>query len=412
MPRAPSPWIDSPAWDVVFIFSGLWAPLLLMLGYTAVHGASHRLSPDTPSVHDAPQLFWLFSALSVLHRLSSIYTVVVSPVFKSELSSNPRRYVYVPLAILVGCIVLSFAFVFHPLFAFTSTLRGQLWAFFVLASVMILWERWHFCAQEFGVLSIYRARTQQFAPADRRFDRWYVVALMLGVNMVMYVCLGFRDEREVLFYGTALAHVTGPILDSIAAVACALAMALMTWAVARELRHQQRSLPKLAFYVLVGSHSLVLYLYPRALGLFFMCYVFHHWMVAIGLFNRITLNSYTDARGFRRLGRYVTRVGPFLVFALLCELFFAPLNVSANLTPLPSVTSFEGASIAARVSAALVIGALFAFNFLHYYYDRCMYSFSMPGVRKAVVPLLFGMPASEPQNDARPVANDRQLGAA
>ena len=29
-----------------------------------------------------------------------------------------------------------------------------------------------------------------------------------------------------------------------------------------------------------------------ARGLFFLANVFHHWMVAVGLFNRITINSY------------------------------------------------------------------------------------------------------------------------
>ena len=51
---------------------------------------------------------------------------------------------------------------------------------------------------------------------------------------------------------------------------------------------------------------------------------------------------------------------------------------------------FAGASPAARFLAGLAIGFFFSFSFLHYYYDRCLYSFSVPGVRRAVGPLLLG----------------------
>jgi hypothetical protein len=79
-----------------------------------------------------------------------------------------------------------------------------------------------------------------------------------------------------------------------------------------------------------------------------------------------------------------------LLVALFAQGFFAQLDFASKLTPLPPERIFEGASAAARLSAGVIVGFFFAFNYLHYYYDRCLYSFGVPGVRKAVMPLLFG----------------------
>jgi hypothetical protein len=41
-------------------------------------------------------------------------------------------------------------------------------------------------------------------------------------------------------------------------------------------------------------------------------------------------------------------------------------------------------------AAALAISAFFVLNFLHIYYDRCLYLFRGPSVREKISPLLFG----------------------
>jgi len=269
---------------------------------------------------------------------------------------------------------------------------------------MILWERWHFCAQEFGVLSIYRVRAGQSAREDKRFDRMYTVVLMLGVNMVLYACLGFSDMREVLLYGTPLSTYRGALLGQVAVGAFAIGMAVTATALVREWRHPQRSIPKLLFYALIGAHTLLLYLFPKALGLFFLSYAFHHWMVAVGLFGRVTLNSYQEPTALQRAGKLVLRVGPALALAWMWYLFFAPLYKAGNLAPIPDTHWFEGAAVSAKVIAGLVIGVFFSLEFLHYYYDRCFYSFSSAAIRKRVGPLLFGVGAA-PARSAAPAQN-------
>jgi hypothetical protein len=383
---ASSHWIRSPWWDGLWMFSGIWAPLLVALGYFIVGSFSSDVRANVP-FHQLPQFALAYTALGVLHRLSSTYSVLFTPILRDEIKSNPRRYLYVPLAILLGCIALGQAFTFHAVFSFTHSPHAQLWAFFALAYGMLLWERWHFCAQEFGVLSIYRIRARQNAAEDKRFDRAYSVLLMLLVNMTLFVCLGFQDERDVLFHGAHLEQLR-PVLSLTAHIAFGIGMLAMFVALLREWRHPQRSLPKLGFYFLIGTHTLVLYLFPNAMGLFFFTYVFHHWMVAVGLFNRVTLRAYHGS-GSSAAVRYAVRVLPALALCVLWYMFFGALDKAGNLAPVPDVRMFEGASAGAKVFLGTVIGIFFAFNYLHYYYDRCFYSFANAGVRKHVAPLLF-----------------------
>jgi hypothetical protein len=364
----------------------LWAPLLVLGVYAALFG-----SPTQAPAFHTQHFVLLFTSLGVLHRLSSIHAVLLSPILAQERRDNPRRYVWVPLAIVVLTLLAAEAFAFHPAFAF---LRGaQLWGFFTLAIAVITWDRWHFCMQEFGVLSIYRSRAKQSAPHDRRFDRVYVVTLMLVLNTILYVRAGFSDDLEVLWRGTGIEKLYGqPLIETLARFACAAAALLISFAVLRELRHERRSWPKLLYYVLIGSHSLVLYALPNTLSLFFLSYVFHHWMVAVGLFNRISLNAMHNAGASTRLARalrYGAKIGPWFLLCIGATLFLAPLDLTGKLTPLPTLGMFEGASDAARFAAGLVIGFFFSFSFLHYYYDRCLYSFSVDGVRRAVGPLIF-----------------------
>jgi hypothetical protein len=357
------------------MFSGLWAPALVVSVYAVLYG----VPTQAPAFH-TQHFVLFFTALSVLHRLSSIHAVMLSPILREEVRAHPRRYVIVPLAITLATVLLSEVLVF----------RLALWALPVLAIVLVSWDRWHFCMQEFGVLSIYRARAQQSSRHDRRFDRLYVVVLMLVFNSVLYVRAGFSDDLHVLWRGTGIERLYGqPWIESLAGVVCIAAGLFMSVALLRELRHARRSWPKLLYYVLIGSHSLLLYALPQALSLFFLSYVFHHWMVAVGLFNRVTLNALTGRTRLQRASRYVAMVGPWLLLMTFVSLFLEPLDLTGNLTPPQAADLFAGASHAARFGAGLAIGFFFSFSFLHYYYDRCLYSFSVPGVRRAVGPLLL-----------------------
>ena len=371
------------------MFFGLWGPALILIAYFA----SGLVWNDRQTlVHllriEGPLLFW-YVALGAVHRLTTTYAVLSMPVLKDEIRNHPQKYLVTPFVIVVGCVLLAQAFVFHSYFSFMQSTHGQLWAFFLLAYIMILWERWHFCAQEFGVLSIYRIRANQFAAGDRKFDRFYTIVLMLIVNMILFVYAGFQNEK-ILFYGTALLDHRGELIDRIALATFIFGMILMAIAIFREYFHKERSLPKVLFYFLIGSHTMLIYLCPEAFLLFFFSYIIHHWMVAIGLFNRITMNSFATVSLKDRIWKYFIRVVPLFALFVICYYVFGYLDLAGNLPqPDKALSLFTGTSPITKIFLGVIIGLFFAFNFLHYYFDRCFYSFRNPAIREHVSPLLF-----------------------
>jgi hypothetical protein len=404
-----SPWIQSPLWDGFWMFSGVWAPALSILIYVALRLAAGDHTAGEAPAYDLSQIAVLYIPLSIMHRIATTYSVLGTPLLREDIRARKGHYIYLPMAITAGCVALGLCFSFHSLFAFMPSAHAQLWGFFALAYVMIVWERWHFCAQEFGVLSIYRIRARQAAPADKAFDRLYTVVLMLGVTMTLFLCLGFESTR-VLLHGTPLIDYQGPLLRVIALIAFSLGMGMFGYGLLREWRHPQRSIPKLLFYGLIGVHTLLLYVYPKAGGLFFLTYTLHHWMVAVGLFGRVSLNSYPGASRLGAFAKLARGFGPVLVLCVLWYLFFGVLDTAGNLTPVPTPQAFEGASVAAKLLAGVIIGLFFALNYLHYYYDRCFYAFSNPVIRKTVGPLLLGRSpadAPSPRPQANPIVSDR-----
>src|SRR5687767_461018 len=165
----PMRWIKSPAWDLVWILNALWlAPLVFLLawGYDDV-----RTSP----------VDGLFFALTVTlwfgHRVSSAWLAYATPAYRPLLSKQRLRFVVAPLAIVVAC----FAVLLTPETVLPVPLVERvLW----LAVLDYLLVSYHFAAQHFGVLSLYRARAGRTSErSTRRLDRWF--ALIVGGGFVV-----------------------------------------------------------------------------------------------------------------------------------------------------------------------------------------------------------------------------------
>ena len=76
---------------------------------------------------------------------------------------------------------------------------------------------------------------------------------------------------------------------------------------------------------------------------------------------------------------------------MLFYAYFAVLDMPSHLQQPPlDVRSFVGMPSIIKVTAGFWIGLFFAFNYLHYWYDRQVYSFSNPRIRESIGPLLFG----------------------
>ena len=368
-------WVASPAWDLSFMFSAVWgSALCLLLGYQVGPG---------PAVATLFAWNWL---IAILHSFSTTYMVVASPLMRGARQRNRLKFTWAPLAIAAGCVALGWSIGVSGGFPESFPLGpGQaLWIFYL--ALFWVGHFWHFGNQDFGVLSIYRGKSGQSSPLERRADKAYAVAMMFAIQPIVYLSVITRSPWSEAV--RSVVPLSEPMIAGAANVAVAAAGILTLAIVAFELRKPASSLPKLLYYGVMFSHPLVLYLIDWQLAAFYtIAYFWSHWFIAIGLVGRINTNYYRG-RGSslpRALFFHLATFGWFALAGALFHLFFGNYSVFSgrNYKELLSAVGPEWQGI-----IGLLLGVFLAEQLVHYYCDRCLFRFRDPDVRRAVAPLI------------------------
>src|SRR5262249_12450875 len=113
-------------------------------------------------------LFWIG------HRLCSTWLAYGTEAYRPLRRAEPTRFVVLPLLVTAACFA-----IFLPADAALPWTREQ--RLVGLAIVDYAWVTYHFAAQHFGVLSLYRARNGREGIRMRRLDRLFA----LGVGGVL-----------------------------------------------------------------------------------------------------------------------------------------------------------------------------------------------------------------------------------
>ena len=372
-------WIKGPTWDLVWILNPLWlAPLILVLarGFDDV-----RASP----------VDGLFFALAVPlwfgHRVSSAWLVYATPGYRPLLSTQRLRFVVAPLAIAVAC----FALLLVPESVLPMPLIERVvW----LAVLDYLLVSYHFAAQHFGLLSLYRARAGRASEAGtRRLDRCF--SLVVGGG---FVILGEALAGSIAFQERWIDPLLGASGSDLLARALrdggiVFVVILTAWMLRVELRSQRPSLPRVAY--VLGVTAMVLFAFlARDPFLFIVVWSVQHWSAAMGL-TSLTASGAPQPRGThwqRRLAPINGRSwAVLLVLAVISTLLFPVLEVQAVSDDYAYADRIFGdAALWLRsspfVPALLALG--FASGFIHYLLDRAAFRFSSPDVRQAARGLL------------------------
>ncbi len=372
-------WIKSPAWDLVWILNALWlAPLVLLLarGHDDV-----RASP----------VDGLFFALTVPlwfgHRVSSAWLAYATPAYRPLLAKQRLRFVVAPLAIAVAC----FAVLLAPESVLPMPLTERVvW----LAVLDYLLVSYHFAAQHFGLLSLYRARAGRASEATtRRLDRWY--ALVVGGGFVVLAealagSISFQDRWIDPLLGAVGADLFARTLRDGGIVLVVILTALMLRV---EVRSQRPSLPRVAY--VLGISAMVLFAFlARDPFLFVVLWSVQHWTAAMGLTSLAASGGTQEpATHWQRLLAPINRRGwaVLLVLAVVSTLLLPLLEVEAVADEnVYADRVFGDAAWWLRsspfVPALLALG--FASAFIHYLLDRAAFRFSSPDVRQAARGLL------------------------
>jgi len=382
-PLADARWIRGPAWDLVWVLNALWlAPLLLLL---ARGHDDLRTSP-------VDGLFFLLAVpLWFGHRVSSAWLAYATPAYHPLLATQRLRFVVAPIAIAVAC----FAVLLAPERLLPMPLLERVVWLTVLDYLLV---SYHFAAQHFGLLSLYRARAGRAADADtRKLDRWF--ALVVGGGFVV-VAEGLTgsiavQERwiEPLLGSLGSDQLARALHDGGIAIVVVLT-ALMLRA---ELRAQRPSLPRVAYILSVSTMVLFAYL-ARDPFLFIVLWSVQHWSAAMGLTSLAASGGQQEpGTRWQRLLAPINRRGwaVLLVLAVVSVLLLPVLEVEAVTDEYVYADRIFG-DVAWWLRSSPLVPVLlalgFATGFIHYQLDRAAFRFSSPEVRQAGRGLLQARP--------------------
>jgi hypothetical protein len=368
-----SPWVLSLWWDGFWMFSAYWATGLLLIGSLFV-----------PLAAMAATLFAVNRFIALTHSWSTTYMVLLSPLFAETRRKNWVRYRALP----AGIVVLSLALGVSIARTMSQTQplgTPQFPAWLLYLGLFWVGHFWHFGNQDFGVLSIYRHRANQQAPWDRRVDRVATIVLMYIVHPIAYLSVFTTSPLTESFVAAwpgvrTWVHTATPI-------ALCLVVPLAIVLIGQELRKSTCSVPKLAYYVVILSHPLlVIYAFPAGLGAVYVtAYLWSHWLIATGLVAKVNSTHYAQEKLRYPWTRHITVLGLMAVGIWMLTENSAHLNIFSAVDYKQVLRNIGPAG---QTAGGLFLGFFLAEQLLHYHCDRCLFRFRDPDVRGTVAPLL------------------------
>ena len=375
-PQRSSVWVRGPVWDCAWVLNALW---LLPIALWLSHGYSDPRSSPLDSFYFAlTALFWIG------HRLSSTWLAYCTEAYRPLLRNDPVRFVVLPLLITFACFA-----VFLPAdAALPWTREERLVAVAVLDYALVTY---HFAAQHFGALSLYRMRAERAgSKRARHFDRLFALGAGGALAFLADILAG-----SVAYQNLWIGHTDVPIwlTANQAAVRAAGLSALFiatTIMLIAEARALHPSLPRV-LYILGLAAMLAVALRPRSFSLYLVIWTSQHWVLATGLASQTMTGEPAPARGAVRRALHALNARPWailLLFAAASVLLLPFLEVEANLDndgPYYADRIFGAFAGALRTSdwvpALVALG--FSTGFVHYLLDRSVYRMSDPRIRSA-----------------------------
>src|SRR5215469_13899347 len=390
-----SEWVRGPLWDGFWMLSALWlAPIVLLL----VHGYSNpESSPLDLLYFGLTALFWIG------HRLSSTYLAYCTEAYRPLLREQPVRFIALPLLITAGC----FALFLPPDSALPWTREERLIG---LAIIDYACVTYHFAAQHFGALSLYRSRADRGSCLQtRHWDRFFALTaggVLVFVADILAGAVAYQDQWVDRWFPAWIVSAENGIRGG-ATLALFAITAMMLVA---ELRTPQWSLPRVLY--IIGLAVMVgLALRPRSLFLFLVIWTSQHWILATGLASQTPSGESAPTAGVVRRYLHSLNVRPWAVvlFLMLLSLVLLPIfEVEANRETGTYYGDRIFGAFATQLRTSTWLPALlalgFATGFIHYLLDRSVYRMSDPQVRAAASGLIGNIDRRSRRKNISPCA--------
>src|SRR6478752_8536405 len=373
------PWVRGALWDGFWMLSALWlAPIVLLLA----HGYSNpESSPLDLLYFGLTALFWIG------HRLSSTYLAYCTEAYRPLLRAQPIRFVAMPIVITAACFAL-----FLPADSALPWTREE--RLIGLAIIDYACVTYHFAAQHFGALSLYRSRADRGSCIQtRRLDRFFALTaggVLVFVADILAGTVAYQDQWVDRWFPAWIVSAESGIRGG-AMLALLAVTAVMLFV---ELRTPRWSLPRILY--IVGLAVMVgLALRPRSLFLFLVIWTSQHWILATGLASQTPNGEPTPEGGTVRRVFHALNSRPWailLVLVVSSVLLLPFFEVEAN----REEGTFYGDRIFGALATQLrtstwlpmLLALGFATGFIHYLLDRSVYRMSDPQVRAAASGLI------------------------
>jgi hypothetical protein len=381
-PRRSHTWVRGPAWDGIWVLSALWlVPLALWLA----HGYSDPESSPLDNVYlGLTALFWIG------HRFCSAWVAYCTEAFRPLRRSEPVRFIILPLLVAVAC----FAFLLPDDVALPWTRAERIVGMAIVDYALLTY---HFAAQHFGALSIYRTRAERGGcELTRRLDRTFALCVGGAVIFFADILAGSVSYQHLwidrwLITAWVVSQQGG--IREVLLLVLLVATALMLVA---EARAQRPSLPR-ALYVLGLAAMAAIALRPRSPFLFVVIWTSQHWMLSVGLASQTPSGEPAPASGAVRRAFHALNARPWAILLVLMVssvLLLPVFEVEAN----REGGTYYGDRIFGAIAGGLrtsfwapaLTAAGFATGFVHYLLDRNVYRMSDPRVRSAACGLIDG----------------------
>src|SRR4029453_2044820 len=293
------------------------------------------------------------------------------------LRAQPIRFVVLPILVTAVC----FGVFLPPDSALPWTRAERLIG---VAIVDYACVTYHFAAQHFGALSLYRSRADRATCVQtRRLDRFFALAVggvLVFVADILAGAVAYQDQWVDRWFPAWIVSAQNGIRGG-AILVLFIATLVMLYA---ESRAERWSLPRVLY--IVGIAVMVgLALRPRSLFLFLVIWTSQHWILATGLASQTPSAESAPTTGIirRYLHRLNVRPWAVVLFLMLLSLVFLPIfEVEAN-----SGTGtyygdriFGAFAVQLRTSTWLpgLLALGFATGFIYYLLDRSVYRLSAP----------------------------------
>jgi hypothetical protein len=327
-------------------------------------------------------LFWLG------HRFGSAWLAYCTEAYRPLMREEPVRFIVIPLLVTVACFA-----VFLPADdAYPWTRAERVVAMAILDYAFVTY---HFAAQHFGALSLYRSRAERAGCVrTRRLDRIFALGVGGILVLVAEILAGTAAYQDLWVHRWPVVDWLDSNQEVIRkSVLLVLLVATASMLVA-EVRAPHRSMPRV-LYVLGLAAMVAVALETRSVFLFIVLWTSQHWILATGLASLTPGGEPAPAGGSVRRAFHALNTRPWAILVVLAV-------VSVSLLPFLEVEvnqdggTYYGDRIFGAIAAGLrtsswvpaLVAAGFATGFMHYLLDRSVYRMSDPRVRAAARGLL------------------------